>query len=243
MLTGTDPRTPHPPTDALKHRARGISLGLYAADLGALGAAAQTARGWGCTTLHFDEMDGCFVPAMIGGSAFVKAAGSDLLRDVHLMVSRPSAHVGRYVKAGADIITVHAEAPDAPEAIAAIRAAAAAENRPVLAGLGVMPGTDLDEIAPLLALEPDLLLVLSLDPRDGTPADIPAATARLELLRERTASTRPVLAFDGGVTLDSIAEIAAAGPDLIVSGSAVFKADDPKTAFATMRTALTDTPG
>jgi len=231
----------HPRTDDLKQRARGISLGLYAADLSALGAAVDTARSWGCTILHFDEMDGSFVPAMIGGPAFVKAAGDSLLRDVHLMIARPSAHVAGYVKAGADMITVHAEAPDAAEAIAGIRSAAAAQNRPVLAGLGLMPGTDLDDIADLLAFEPDMLLVLSLDPRDGTPADISAATARLGDLRQRCAASRPVLAFDGGVTLDSIGEIAAASPDLIVSGSAVFKADDPKAAFARMQAAQTET--
>lgn len=237
----------HPPTDDLKRRVRGISLGLYAANLAALGAAADTARGWGCEIVHFDEMDGNFVPAMVGGPGFVKAAGDSLLRDVHLMIARPSAHVAAYVEAGADIVTIHAEAPDAAEAIAGIRRAAAARNRPVLAGLGVMPGTDLDGVADLLALAPDLIAVLSLDPRDGTPADIAAAKARLRDLRQRTAATRPVMAFDGGVTPDTIAEIAAAAPDLIVSGSAVFKADDPQSAFAAMqaarKAAQTDTSG
>jgi len=229
--------------DDLKQRARGISLGLYAADLGALGSAGETARGWGCKLLHFDEMDGTFVPNMIGGPGFVKAAGDAMLRDVHLMINRPSAHVAAYVKAGADIVTVHAEAPDAAEAIAGIRSAAAQENRPVLAALGLMPGTDLEEIADLLALEPDMVLVLALDPRDGTPADISAAVARLGELRQRTAASRPLLGFDGGVTLDSIREIAAAAPDLIVSGSAVLKAHDPKAAFAQTLAAWTDTPG
>lgn len=229
--------------DNLKQRARGISLGLYATDLGNLSAAAQKARDWGCGIAHFDEMDGNFVPAMIGGPGFVKASGQGLLRDVHLMIARPSSQVAGYVKAGADMITVHAEAPDASEAIAGIRSAARQAGRPVLAGLGLMPGTDPDDIGDLLALEPDLILVLALDPRDGSPADIPAACARLAGLRHRTAATRPVLAFDGGVTLASIREIAACAPDLIVSGSAVLKADNPEAVFADMQAAWKNTRG
>jgi len=221
----------------LKSRARGISLGLYAADLGHLGDAAGRARGWGCDILHFDEMDGEFVPAMIGGPGVVRAVGGDMLRDVHLMIAHPARHVAAYVQAGADIITVHAEAPDAADAIAGIRAAADRAGRPVLAGLALMPGTDPDAIGALLALAPDMFLVLSLDPRDGRPADIPAACARLRDVRDRTRATRPVLAFDGGVTLNSINEIAACAPDIIVSGSAVMKADDPMNAFGQMQKA------
>ncbi len=219
----------------LKSRARGISLGLYAADLGGLRGAAKTAAGWGCEIAHFDEMDGNFVPAMIGGPAFVGAVGQGLLRDVHLMVARPSRLVPAYVKAGVDMITVHAEAPDAGDAIRIIREVADSAGRPVLAGLGLFPGTPLDAIGGLLDMAPDMILVLSLDPRTGAAPDIAGACERLGEIRHRCTANNPVLAFDGGVTTNTIDQIAAAQPDMIVSGSAVLKSDDPAQTYKSMR--------
>jgi len=215
----------------LKSRVKGISLGLFAADLGNLRRAAQNVAEWDCDILHFDIMDGVFVPQMIGGPGFVDAMDVGLLRDVHLMVQDPAAHVESYIKAGADMITVHAESDNAVEAIKIIQAS----ERPVMAGLALMPGTSLDEAAPLLALNPDMILVLSLDPR-GTPADITGACDRLSELREIAPGA--ILAFDGGVTLDSISEIAACAPDMVVSGSAVLGAKKPKRAFTAMVKAL-----
>jgi len=227
----------------LKSRAQGLSLGLYAADLGDLRNAAARAAEWGCGVLHFDEMDGNFVPGMIGGPGFVGSVGGRLLRDVHLLVAHPSRRVSAYVKAGADLITVHAEAPDAAEAICNIRQSATAAQRPVLAGLGLMPGTSIDDIGELLELAPDMILVLSLDPRDGSASDVHAACTRLHKLRRRCGAAGPVFAFDGGVTENTISEIAAAGADMIVSGSAVLKADDPARAFGIMREAWVERVG
>ncbi len=216
--------------NSLRTRARGISLGLYAADLARLAEAGQKAVGWGCDILHFDVMDGVFVPAMTAGPGFVQALDCGALRDVHLMIDAPARHVQSHVDAGADIVTVHAESRDAGAALGLIRNA----TRPVLAGLALMPSTTLAQAEPLLALNPDIILVLSLDPRDGARPDIPAACARVRNLRARFGADAPLLAFDGGVTLDSIAEIAACTPDIIVSGSAVFKATDPAAAFRAM---------
>jgi len=224
--------------DALRARARGLSLGVFAADLGDLRAAARDAVGWGGAALHFDIMDGVFVPAMIGGPGFVQALDEGALRDVHLLLANPARHVAAYVAAGADIITVHAEAAGAAEALVAINAAARAAGRPVLAGLALMPGTADEAVRPLLDLQPDLLLVLALDPRTGTPPDITAAGARLSALRRLCAGFAPLMAFDGGVTLDSIDEIHACRPDMIVSGSAVFRARDPQSAFQAMTRSL-----
>jgi ribulose-phosphate 3-epimerase len=220
--------------DDLKARARGISLGLFAADPGDLRSAARDAAAWGCGILHFDVMDGVFVPAMTGGPGFVKALDVGLLRDVHLMVEAPARHVESYVGAGADMITVHAEAAGAADAIAAIRTAVDAAGRPVLAGLGLMPGTSLEQASDLLDLKPDLILVLSLDPRTKAPPDVTVACARLKALRERLGPQGPVLAFDGGVTLESINEISRCRPDMVVSGSAVLGAQNPARAFEAM---------
>jgi len=224
---------------SLYARAHGISLGLYAADLGHLSEAAEIAVGWGCDILHFDVMDGCFVPLLSAGSAFVKALNCGALRDVHLMVARPLEHIAAFVAAGADIITVHAESEDAGDALNLIKEAASTDQRPVLAGLALMPGTALADIEPLLALGPDMILVLSLDPRNSAKPDIHKACERIHILRERFGENGPILAFDGGVTLDSIGEIAASGADMIVSGSAVFKAENPSNAFRQMAKTLT----
>ena len=218
--------------EALRQRARGISLGLYAGDLAALGETARTAMEWGADILHFDEMDGNFVPPFLGGAPLVAATRKVVpgaFLDVHLMHARPAALVGAYLKAGADLITVHAEAEGAGDALSAIAAA----ERPVLAGLALAPGTTPD---PALIAQADMVLVLSLDPRDMSKPDITAACKRLERLRATTKGQQaPLFALDGGVTLDVIDEIAAARPDMIVSGSAVMKNDNPHAAFEQMR--------
>jgi len=220
--------------ETLKARSQGISLGLFAADVGNMRAAAENATAWGCDILHFDIMDGVFVPQMTGGAGFVKALDSGGLRDVHLMIENPAQHVASYVAAGADIITVHAEAKGAAEAIAIIRKTAKAAGRPVMVGLGLMPDTTPEDARDLLRLSPDMILVLSLDPRTKNPPEISAACAKLTALREHYGAEGPILAFDGGVTLQSIDEIAACQPDTIVSGSAVLGADDPEAAFKEM---------
>ena len=219
---------------SLRERARGISVGLFAAPLGALAEAARDMAGWGAGVVHFDVMDGVFVPQITAGPGFVKALDTEMLRDVHLMVSDPAAQIDAFAEAGADILTLHAEAPTAGAALDAVRAASDRLGRPILAGLAVMPGTPLDSLAPLLDPMPDLILVLALDPRDGAPANLARAGERLAALTEMVAPHRPLMAIDGGVTLDTIADAAASGPDMIVSGSAIFRAAAPAAAFATL---------
>ncbi len=220
-----------PSNDQLKQRCSGISAGIFAAPLGALGSAVSDLADWGGKIVHFDVMDGVFVPQMTAGADFVAALDTGLVRDVHLMVEDPASKVAAFARAGADIITVHAEAESAPQALAAIRAESQRLDRPILAGLAIMPGTPSEAIVPLLTPAPDLILVLALDPRDGNPADLVTATARLEALRQITASAHPVMAIDGGITEHTIAAAAAGAPDIIVSGSAIFRAPDPKAAF------------
>lgn len=224
--------------DQLLSRAKGISIGLFAADLGNLRRAAQNISEWDCDILHFDVMDGVFVPSMIGGPGFVSAMDVGMLRDVHLMVQNPAQHVDSYLNAGADIITVHAESDNAAEAIERIKAA----DRPVLAGLALMPDTTLEQAAPLLALAPDVITVLSLDPRDSEMSiDITQACARITELRSIAPDS--LLAFDGGVNREAIDEIATCTPDMVVSGSAVLRAKKPKRAYVALQKALaiTDT--
>ena len=227
-------------TDAARLRARlsGLSLGVFAADHGRLHEAAEQAASWGAAALHFDVMDGAFVPTITGGPAFVAALDTGLPRDVHLMVETPSRQVAAFAEAGADVITIHAEVPDAAEAIAGIRAASRKQGRPILAGLALMPDTGIDAAAAVLALAPDLVLVLAVDPRRNAAPAIEPALAKLAALRMRHRGNAPLFAFDGGVTLTTIDAVAAGTPDLVVSGSAVFAAPDPQVAFARLAAAF-----
>ena len=229
---------PAPSVDELKQRCRGISAGIYAASLGALADSTRSLADWGGQLLHFDVMDGAFVPQITAGPDFVKALDTDLVRDVHLMVARPETQVAAFARAGADIITVHAEAPAAADALAAIRASSTELGRPILAGLAVMPGTPIENMAPLFDPVPDLILVLALDPRDKAPPYVTEAAERVRSLRKMTAPARPLFAIDGGITEATIADAAAAEPDIIVSGSAIFRAPDPAAAFGRLADAM-----
>lgn len=220
----------------LRERCHGISLGIFAGDLGALARESESARAWGSDIIHFDVMDGVFVPQMIGGPGFVKALAGDSVMDVHLMVQKPAEQVESYVAAGADILTIHAEADDCGGAIRKARQAADDAGRAVLVGVALMPGTTLAEAEDALNLEPDIILVLALDPREKAPADVTAACARIADLRARCPDA--LIAFDGGVTEDTMPEIAAARPDMVVSGSAVMKAADRQAAFQAMSNQL-----
>lgn len=215
---------------ALRARARGIGVGVFAAPPAAMGAALDRLEA--AEVLHFDLMDGVFVPQFTAGPAFVAACRGRGFLDVHLMVADPLAQIAACAEAGADLISVHAEAPNAAQALARIRSESARLGRPILAGLAVMPGTALAALSGLLALRPDVILVLALDPRDGAPADVPAAAARLAKLRALCADFAPVLAIDGGITAETIAEACLTGADLVVSGSAIFKAADPAAMLA-----------
>jgi len=225
---------PTAPSDILRQKARGVSVGLFAAPLGRLDEAVRELTLWQAGIAHFDVMDGVFVPQITAGPAFVAALGTGVLRDVHLMVENPAAHVDSFADAGADLITVHAEAPGAKLALDAVRAASERLGRPILTGLAVMPSTPVESLAPLLAPVPDLLLVLALDPRDGKPADFTRANQRIAALREAVAPARPLMAIDGGVTLDTISAATEAGPDMVVSGSAIFRAPDPEAAYRSL---------
>lgn len=215
----------------LRERYAGVSLGIFAGDLCNLAQEAEAARRWGCDILHYDVMDGVFVPQFTGGPGFLKMPGNLMFRDVHLMVQRPADHVAAFVAAGADAITVHVESEGCVEAIKAIRAAAT--QRDVLVGVSLMPGTPLDAARAAFEMTPDAVLVLAVDPRISAPADVAKGCARMGEVRKLLPGA--IMAFDGGVTLDTLPQIAAAGADVVVSGSAIMRAADPHRSFLTLR--------
>lgn len=223
---------------ALGSRSRGISLGIFAGDAGNYRGNVDAAATWGCNVLHFDVMDGVFVPQISGGPGFVKSLASGMVLDAHLMVHQPADHVESFVAAGADIITIHAESERPADALNAIRQSARDTDRTVLAGLAILPDTSIDELGGLIDLNPDLILVAALDPRTKEPADVSRACDRVLDIRKRFGSDCPLIEFDGGVTLETIEDIASAAPDLVVTGSAVLRADQPEAAFKKMAQAF-----
>jgi ribulose-phosphate 3-epimerase len=211
---------------SLRPTAPGLSAGILSADLMRLGEQIGAVEAAGIRMLHFDVMDGRFVPPMTIGPAFVKAVRGSLLKDVHLMVEHPEAVVADYAAAGADSITVHAESsPHVHRALTEIGRAVNANDpaRGIARGVALNPGTPLEALEPLLE-ETDIVWLLAIDPGWTGQTLQDGVYRRLDRLRTRIAGCgRDVLVgVDGGIDAGNIEAVAAAGADLVVSGSAVF---------------------
>ena len=184
----------------------------------------------GARALHLDVMDGHFVPNMTYGLTLVETIRrlSDLPLDVHLMISNPTEYVERYYDAGADIISIHAEAVDDPrpalEQIATLGAGA---------GLAINPPTPVESIAGCFDVC-DLVLVMSVPAGFGGQAFDPLALEKLRWLRDRVGDN-VVLEIDGGINEETIGPCAEAGAQLFVAGSAIFQSDDYPRSIATLR--------
>ena len=207
-----------------------VSVGTLAADLMNLGSELAILERAGIGLVHIDVMDGCFCPMLTVGPAYVKGLRTPLLKDVHLMIREPLDKLESYAKAGADILTVHVEASVHIHRVLQRVGALENANRPgegIVRGLALDPGTPLECLEPLLA-EVDVVTLLGIDPGWGGQKFAPATLDRVARTREMVAAAgRQILVcVDGGVTKDNIAEIAASGADLAVTGSAVFDGKD-----------------
>jgi len=215
-----------------------VAPSILSADFARLGEQVSAVLEAGAGVIHVDVMDGHFVPPITMGPLVVSAlrervgaAGARL--EVHLMVERPERQIEDFARAGADLITVHAEAtPHVHYVLSQIRTVGLA------AGLAVCPATPLEilgEVAELL----DLALVMTVNPGWGGQRFIEASIGRIgrarALLGERVA-----IEVDGGVDLQTGPRCAAAGAGVFVAGSAVFGAPDPATAYAALADAVGD---
>ena len=185
----------------------------------------------GVDLMHFDVMDGHFVPNISYGAPVLKclhAAMPDVYYDVHLMISDPARYAADFAKAGASLITFHLEAvPDtAEEVIAAIRAAGCQ------VGISIRPGTPVEAVFPYLGVV-DLILVMSVEPGFGGQKFIPTTVSRVAAIKAECnrRGVSPRIEVDGGINTETASLCAQAGASVLVMGSAFFKAQD-RTALA-----------
>ena len=169
-----------------------------------------------------DVMDGAFVPNISFGPGVIAALRPhcNLFFDVHLMINEPIRYLDDFVKAGADLITVHYEScTDVGATLCAIR------EKGVKVGISVKPATDPSVLAPYLDCL-DLILVMSVEPGFGGQKFMPASLDKLRVCAEMI-GTRPIeLEVDGGINAQNVAQVVAAGANVIVAGSALFGAAD-----------------
>jgi ribulose-phosphate 3-epimerase len=203
----------------------GVAPSILAADFARLGAQVEAVLEAGARVIHVDVMDGHFVPPITMGPLAVSAIADTVhaagaLVDVHLMIERPERQVAEFAKAGADSITLHAEAtPHVHYALGAVQEAGCT------AGLALNPATP-PEIAGEVAELVDLILCMTVNPGWGGQPFLERSPARLRRLRELVGEG-VVLEVDGGIDAETAPRCAAAGAGLFVAGSAVFGHDDP----------------
>ena len=198
-----------------------LSPSILAADPLRLGQAARMAQDAGCDELHFDVMDGHFVPNLTFGPHILKAMKQEfpqIVYDVHLMLDNPAEFVDPFIDAGADILTVHAEADGFVRALDRIR------ERGVRTGASVRPATPVECLRDALS-RLDRVLLMTVEPGFGGQKLIPEVLDKAAQLR--TLGFAGEIEADGGITESNAALLKEAGIGVLVMGTGFFRAKDP----------------
>ncbi len=210
-----------------------VAPSILSADFSRLGDQIKAVEAAGADIIHIDVMDGHFVPNITIGPLIVEAArrSTKLPLDVHLMITNPELYIADFAKAGADYLAVHAET-----AFHLHRLVQSIKEHKVKAAVALNPATPLsvlDHILPDL----DMVVIMSVNPGFGGQSFISSAMEKIRELRKRidSAGLQIELEVDGGVKPSNAAEIAAAGADILVAGSAVFGAKDYAAAIKSIK--------
>lgn len=210
-----------------------ICPSILAADFSRLGEEIECVEDAGADFLHVDVMDGRFVPNITFGPILVRAMRrlTSLPLDVHLMIVEPLRFLEDFADAGADCVTVHAEAVEDP-----IDAARRIRARGLRAGLSVKPGTPVERLITALP-ECDIALLMTVEPGAGGQAFLPRSPERIAALRAAIDSRGLdcLLSVDGGIGPSTAPLAARAGADTFVAGHSVFRDPDPSAALAALR--------
>ena len=210
-----------------------IAPSILSADFSCLGEEVRAVDRAGADYIHVDVMDGHFVPNITIGplvvAALRKVTGKPL--DIHLMIENPDRYIPDFASAGADIITVHQEA--VPHLHRTVQQIKSLGKR---AGVSLNPATPVETLDVILD-DLDLVLIMSVNPGFGGQTFIPSALDKIRVLRQRITQRglATELQVDGGVKLDNIRDVAAAGADVLVAGSAVFGTDNYAATITALR--------
>jgi ribulose-phosphate 3-epimerase len=203
---------------------------ILSADLGKLEEEIQDCKKAGATYLHYDIMDGHFVPNITFGPDFIKRFSNEgLFNDVHLMIDDPIKYAKKCIDFGADLITFHLEAVsdpiDAQEIIRQI-------SPDIKVGISIKPRTPIEKIIPFLN-HFDLVLIMSVEPGFGGQQFIPSSLDKIKKLREYIDAKHlnTLIEVDGGINADTIELVRDAGVDVVVAGSFIFKSPSKQKAI------------
>ncbi len=200
-----------------------LAPSILSADFKKLGEQLELCEKSGAEYLHFDVMDGMFVQNISFGIPVLECikGHTGMVLDVHLMIQEPIRYAESFAKAGADILTIHYEAcTDVQATIDKIHSCG------IKAGLTIKPGTPVEVLKPFLD-QVEMFLIMSVEPGQGGQGFIPESLDKIRALREmlNAKGLTTDIEVDGGIKTDNVAEVAKAGANIMVAGSAVFKGE------------------